>query len=155
MPYARGDYVRGRGARGDYVRGDPFIGGLVAGVAGKLAKKAIGWVARRTMSRGTTAAAGAAVGSMLTPRTQGTMPIQLGPIGIDPRSLGPGGEPGFSWGKPSKTRRRINPLNPKALRRALRRAEGFEKFAQRTVNSLYRVIDGRRVRTFKKRTRSS
>jgi len=33
-------------------------------------------------------------------------------------------------------RRRMNVMNPRALKRALRRAEGFEKIARRTVNAL-------------------
>lgn len=32
--------------------------------------------------------------------------------------------------------RSMNPLNPRALRRGLRRAEGFERIARRTVNAL-------------------
>lgn len=42
--------------------------------------------------------------------------------------LGKGGCPGGGG-----HHRRINPLNPKALRRALRRAEGFKHFAQKTL----------------------
>jgi len=34
--------------------------------------------------------------------------------------------------------RRMNPLNPKALRRALRRAKGFELFARRVMHLTHR-----------------
>lgn len=34
--------------------------------------------------------------------------------------------------------RSMNPLNPRALRKGLRRAEGFERIARRTVNALHR-----------------
>lgn len=150
-------YYRGDGNnyyRGDYYRGDPFLGGLIAGAVGKLAGKAAGWVGRKIGGRAGAAAAGAAVGTALVP-TQSGMPINLGPIGIDPRGILPGGRPFTTFGAQTKKRRRINPLNPKALRRALRRAEGFEKFSQRTVNAMYRVIDGKKVRTFKRRTKAS
>lgn len=133
MGYYRGDYYRG-----DYYRGDPFIGGLIAGAAGKLIGKAASWVGRRVggaagRAAGTIAreavpstiagAAGYVAGRRFTQGT-GMMPIpQLGP------------EPG-AWGGGKKKYRRMNPLNPKALRRALRRAEGFEKFARKTVSGL-------------------
>jgi hypothetical protein len=32
----------------------------------------------------------------------------------------------------------MNPLNPRALRRALRRAEGFERFARRVIAVTHR-----------------
>jgi hypothetical protein len=161
-------YYRGDGAnyyRGDYYRGDPFLGAIIGGAArliggktvGRAVSKAAGWVGRQVGGRAGTAAAGAIAGGVLGgggfTGGQGTMPINLGPLGIDPGAVLPGGRPFTTWG--TKKRRRINPLNPKALRRALRRAEGFEKFSKRTVNAMYRVIDGRKVRTFKKRTRAS
>lgn len=142
MGYYRGDYYRG-----DYYRGDPFLGGLVAGFAGKALGRVGSWIGKKVGGAGRAAGpiirdaapavAGGAVG-MAIPRL-GPMVERMGPI---------------SFGS-KKQYRRMNPLNPKALRRALRRAEGFEKFAQKTVNALYRNIDGRRTRTFKKRTRSS
>jgi len=150
-------YYRGDGGgnyyRGDYYRGDPFLGGLIAGAVGKLAGKAAGWVGRQVSGR-----AGRVAGAIVRDAAPGVVGGVAG-YAAGRRSmpqlpaLGPmtGLGPDITF----KQRRRINPLNPKALRRALRRAEGFEKFAARTVNSLYRVIDGRKVRTFKKRTRSS
>lgn len=158
-------YYRGDGSnyyRGDYYRGDPFLGGLVAGAArliggktvGRLVGKAASWAGRQLGGRVGAATTGIAIGSGLTGGGQAGMPISLGPLGIDPGAALPGGKPLFAWGG-AKKRRRINPLNPKALRRALRRAEGFEKFSQRTVNAMYRVIDGKKVRTFKRRTRAS
>lgn len=133
MPYYRGDYYRG-----DYYRGDPFLGalaGLAGRAVGKLAKKAVGWVGRQATSR---------VGRMGVPilrdaassTVAGAVGYTMGrreaegysEIGQIPR-LGSGG------GAP-KRYRRMNPLNPKALRRALRRAEGFEKFARKTVSGL-------------------
>ncbi len=158
MAYYRGDYYRG-----DYYRGDPFLGAL----AGAAIKKAGGWALRqlgrtgaKTVGGGLARVAGAAgtvaavapiVQMALPQRGTGMAPINLGPLGIDPGSALPGGRPFLTYGQ--KRRRRINPLNPKALRRALRRTEGFEKFAARTVNSLYKVIDGRKVRTYKRKAK--
>jgi len=133
MGYYRGDYYRG-----DYYRGDPFIGGLIAGAAGKLIGRAASWVGKKVGgAAGRTAgaiardavpsaiggAAGYTVGRRMGQGT-GLMPIpQLGPDNT-------------GWGSGKKKYRRMNPLNPKALRRALRRAEGFEKFARKTVSGL-------------------
>lgn len=61
-------------------------------------------------------------------------------------------EPGYSGG-----RRRMNPCNPKALRRAIRRAKAFEKLALRSIRlvSPHR-LHGKRFGGFKhtKRKRS-
>jgi hypothetical protein len=158
VAYYRGDYYRG-----DYYRGDPFLGAL----AGAAIKKVGGAVLRglsrtgaKTVGGGLARVAGgvavaapvvSAAGGLIPRPATGSMPISLGPIGIDPMSALPGGRPFLTFGQ--KKRRKINPLNPKALRRALRRTEGFEKMAARTVNSLYKVIDGRKVRTYKKRSK--
>lgn len=150
MGYYRGDYYRG-----DYYRGDPFIGAAIGAVAKGLAGGAIGravgragsWIGRQV------GGAGKAVGPVLRDAAPA---VVGGGVGMMIPRFGPMVErmgPGMFGGK--KQYRRMNPLNPKALRRALRRAEGFEKFAQRTINALYRNIDGRRTRTFKKRSRSS
>lgn len=153
MPYYRGDAYGGRG--GNYYRGDPFIGGLIAGAAGKLAGKAVRWVAGKVGGAAARTApivapiirdaapgvVGGAIGYAAGRQSMPSIP-QLGP-------MSPMAGPDIVWTK----RRKMNPLNPKALRRALRRAEGFEKFAARTVNAMYRVIDGRKVRTYKKKSR--
>jgi hypothetical protein len=158
VSYYRGDYYRG-----DYYRGDPFLGALAGAAArkvGGLALRALRGTGAKTVGGGlarvATGAAAAvpivqAAGSLIPGRATGQMPISLGPIGIDPMAALPGGRPLFAFGKAK--RRKMNPLNPKALRRALRRSEGFEKFAARTVNSLYKVIDGRKVRTFKRKAK--
>jgi len=136
MGYYRGDYYRG-----DYYRGDPFIGGLIARgvgmVAGALGRKAV----TRTAAAAGAVAAGVPVVQTVArqlpaaPAGASGPPIRLGPIGIDPRSALPGGQPFVTMGV--RKRRRMNVLNPRALKRALRRAEGFEKIAKRTVNALH------------------
>jgi len=136
MPYYRGDYV-GQ-TRGGYYKGDPFLGGVIAGVARRvvapLARKAGRWIGRQTVGGAIAKGAGAvATGSAAV--GVGRSIAQSRPISIDLSSAMPGGEPLFSLGGKRKYRR-MNPLNPRALKRALRRAEGFEKFARKTVNAL-------------------
>ncbi len=155
--YQRGDYYRG-----DYYRGDPFLGGLIGSAAravglGKVAAKAGKWILGKITPGAVKTAAGigatTAAGVAISRIPQGTgMPVQIGPLGIDPGSALPGGSPFVTWGR--KKYRRMNPLNPRALKRALRRAEGFEKFAKRTVNALYKTSDGRKTKRFKKCTPS-
>lgn len=167
MGYYRGDGVNYY--RGDYYRGDPFLAALAGRVAGRVigrvgafvggkilgrAGRAVGAVAREAVPSVIAGATGVAIGRQMGPG----MPMESLP-GLGPLE-GPGGTTKGQrarkklTGVGGVTRRRMNALNPKALRRALRRAEGFEKFAKRTVNAMYRVIDGRKVRTFKKRKSS-
>jgi hypothetical protein len=133
--------------RGDYYRGDPFLGalaGLVAKPLTKLAGKAVSWVGKQAL--GSPKAAAATVGTALAAApilrmaapapVSSPPPINFGPIGVNPMAALPGGQPLFTYG--TRKRRRMNVLNPRALKRALRRAEGFEKIAQRTVNALHR-----------------
>lgn len=152
MAYYRGDYYRG-----DYYRGDPFLGALIGKGIG-LAARAIGRIGGAARARGITSdritdvATGAGLGYSAG-RGQG---ISLSPIGSLPGTglVAPAGGRGKRpKDKASNQPRRMNPLNPRALRRALRRAEGFEKFAARTINGLYKVVDGRRVRTYKKKSK--
>jgi len=152
-------YYRGDGTnyyRGDYYRGDPFLGaiGALAGRAvGRLAAKAGQWVGRQVAGRGAQTIKQIA-GQAIPGTIAGTIGVAIGRNSPSMPTLGPIAE-SIPFIGAARKRRRINPLNPKALRRALRRAEGFEKFSKRTVNALYKTIDGRRVRTFKKKTGSS
>lgn len=159
MPYYRGDYV---GGQSNYYRGDPFLGALIGTAArsvglGKLASKAGRWVAQRvtgqSLRRGAAAAAGVGITAATLPGlpSRGSnlpAPIQIGPVGIDPLSALPGGKPLLTFG--SKKYRRMNPLNPKALRRAIRRAEGFERFAKSTMNALVKSGGGRKFKRVSK-----
>lgn len=155
MGYYRGD--GGNYYRGDYYKGDPFLGALAAGVIGKGLKKAAGWVGSRI---------GRAAGSRPTQIVMDALPgvgVGMGVEAVRNRLAGgtlpalpalpAGGAMIPFMGK--KKYRKMNPLNPRALKRAIRRAEGFEKFAKKTVNALYKTVDGRRVRTYKKTTRAS
>jgi len=138
MPYygARGDYYRG-----DYYRGDPFLGAILGAVGGKVVKKVGSWVGSRI---------GRAAGSAPVRTVMDQLPgvgVGMGIEAVRNRfsptvgpipTLGPINAPsgGPSWGAPKKRYRKMNPLNPRALKRAIRRAEGFEKFARKTVSGL-------------------
>lgn len=133
MPYYKGDYYRG-----DYYRGDPFLGaiGALAGRAvGRLAAKAGQWVGRQVAGRGAQTIK-TITGQAIPGTIAGTIGVEIGKRMGQPREMMPiPSLGGGSWGAPKKYRR-MNPLNPKALRRALRRAESFEKFARKTVSGL-------------------
>lgn len=138
MPYygARGDYYRG-----DYYRGDPFLGALAGAVGGKVLGRvgaAVGGAVRRivgsrvgraTLEQAPGVGAGIAL-TQLAQRTGMQMPMMPG------GGAAPGTELTFPGVGQKKKYRKMNPLNPRALRRALRRAEGFEKFARKTVSGL-------------------
>ncbi len=159
MPYYRGDAYYGRG--GNYYKGDPFLGAVVGGLIGGAAKKAARWVAKKVTGAGTAvaqaaptilrdAAPAAAAGAVGVALGQKLPTLAPGPM----LPMIPQAGPGMAL-VPVRKYRRMNPLNPRALKRALRRAEGFEKFAKKTVNALYRVVDGRRVKTYKRTRKSS
>jgi len=180
MPYygARGDYV---GGRSNYYRGDPFLGAIVGGIArsvglGSLAAKAGRWVAGRITGQGLKRAAQGAVavagttivGTAVNRAIGGGATPELMPIEDLGGGGGGGGGGGTQWVQTASGRRMrvrwsstkgkwvavrsLNPLNPKALNRALRRASGFEKFAKKTVNALYRTSTGAtKTRKFKRK----
>jgi len=159
MSYYRGDYYRGDS--GNYYKGDPFLGAIAGAVARRvvapLARKAGRWIGRQTVGGliGRTAGAAATAATVVSVGREVMRPGPGRPIEIDVRNMLPGGEPMISRGdcppgyhlnkadgpKGAKgtycvKNRRMNPLNPRALKRGLRRAEDFEKFARRTVNAL-------------------
>jgi hypothetical protein len=147
VPYYRGDYV---GGDSNYYRGDPFLGAIALGakaIGGKLVAKAGRWVGRQTVGGligkgAATAATGVVIGKA----------TKAGGVTISPSDIMPGGEPFIEFGRGGRRKyRKMNPLNPKALRRALRRAEGFEKFAKRTMSGLYKPGSSRK---FKKATKT-
>lgn len=167
MPYYRGDYYRGDYYRGDpgILKAIGKIGGAIAGfvtggpagaVAGHSAGGRIGSALEGPKQ-------GAVVQGPFITTPGGTSisvgQVQLPSLGGAISSIGNALLPGTPFGPPSssmsgdcprgfhldkKTRsycvrnRSTNPLNPRALRRALSRAERFEKIARRTVTSLHR-----------------
>lgn len=156
--YGQGDYYRG-----DYYRGDPFLGGILGTLASKavpLIGKGISWLtkgkllgsgggmeAAKTLGK---AAAGAATAVTLYKAAQPAVES----LPMIPSFGGGGGEgPGMTIEQTAGGRRirkrwsvrkqkyvairNMNPLNPKALGRAIRRATRFERYAKTVVNCLH------------------
>lgn len=169
MPYYMGDYGQMRGA----YEGDPFFGALAG-----LAKRAIGAVAGKFFRRG--AAAPAAAGVATTGIMRRLPPVLAGPaerIGgaiakhpvisaagaagiagiLAGRETAPAGAlpRGFHISKKTGKvvrNRRMRVTNPRALRRAIRRANGFARLARRVLHfTSPRGPRGRAI--FKKRRR--
>jgi hypothetical protein len=148
MPYYMG---------GDYYQGDYYQAGGFLGSIGK----ALGGAVRGLVTGGPIGAITGAASALIKrpsvtpiPATGmalvggGGQPMIApvpGVVGFAQRVI-PGGASGFEY----RRRRRMNPLNIKALRRALRRAKGFERQAKR-VGSFFQPgktyrLKGRRRR---------
>lgn len=126
MPYYAGDYYTG-----DYYQGDNY-GAYQAGGLFKSIGKALGRVAGAVIGASPVGAVARAVVPGLVggaPRIAG-MQQPIIPVpgigGAISRAL-PGGQSGYMVARS----RRMNPLNIKALRRAMRRAKSFERQARR------------------------
>lgn len=162
MPYYRGD------GDGNYYRGDPFLPVLALGaraLLGGVARRAAQWVGRQTVGGAIAKTVGAVGTGIVSTAVVGQLSRGSG-VSIDLPALLPGGAPlvrsgdvgrwptdkkgnprrqrkdGRPWKRPT-----LNPLNPRALKRALRRAEGFSMFSKRVMNALTKPG---RVKVFKK-----
>jgi hypothetical protein len=144
MAYYQGDYYVG-----DYYKGDPFWGSLASFALGgigslfgrkkKAATKSAAMVpvARTALSVARSVIPGIA-GGVIGSRAGGAavstalqrVPGMRGTI----QRLLPGGETGYL-----PKRRRMNPANPRALRRSLRRVAGFGKLAARARRDVRRA----------------
>lgn len=162
MPYYAGDYYRGDYYRGDFIGSLKKIGGgLIGGVTGLLSGGPIG------------ALGGAITGFAQPSRPRPRMPITGPSITIPKIGPFPGGQLRLPFGRapepgegtcPSGFRldkataskcvpiRRMNPLNPRAARRAITRLTGFERVARRVM----RFTTARPVRrgVIRRRTRA-
>lgn len=149
-----GDYYRGDG---NYAAGGFFssIGKAIGSVAkvalpavGTLVGGPLGGILGGAVSRGL---AGGGGGAPQAAAAQAGMPVVPVPglRGLAQRVI-PGGATGLMVAK-GKTRR-INPLNIKALRRAMRRAKGFEKQARR-VGSFFNPGKSFRLKGRKRRSK--
>lgn len=155
MPY-HGDYYSGFPA-GDYYRGDPFfgkllkgigraVGGAVKGVA-RIATRALPSVLRAVPGVGT-ALTVLDIGKRLAAGRRATRQLTLPQVSVErpdlrfaAPALGPGGimAPGGGVIGAVTKRRVMNPANPRALRRALRRVGGFGKLARRAKRDVSRA----------------
>jgi len=164
--YYRGDYYRGdpfigslfraaapvlRGAAATVVRragaaGRALLGMRPVQVAGRIGREvAIPTAVAVATTRGTQALIPSGPGGgAASPNyaeggevTGGGM-VMVGQKGMCPPGYHPNKSDGLKGPKGSYCvrNRRMNPLNPRALRRALRRSEDFEAIAKRTVNAL-------------------
>ena len=127
-------------------RGDPIFGFLA-----KLAIRGAGAIARRVGGRAATAGpvlvarrAAAAAGRVAGTRagrilaTTAGLGATVGAAALGTSLVGPDGEPLIDprTGLPFRRRRRINPLNPRAARRAVRRLCQLQHFTDRLEHSL-------------------
>jgi len=169
MSYYQGDYYRG-----DYYRGDPgffsFLGGL--------AKKAVGFIpgvgpiasagldlvgggkhvpagAMSMIKAGASKVMKSPVGRMVAKHPVLSAAGAAGAIG----AMGAGagaviGRRGMvrAGGRGTGRRRRMNVCNPRALRRSIRRTQGFAKLAMRTIHLVHPKKKAR-FGGFKRRTR--
>lgn len=156
MAYYRGDYYMGGGYRGDYYRGrgagDPFWGALWTGIKtvggallGTLRTGAAAQQQQAMVSGGLSGVQGAAQPMYAQSPLLGTMqPIpgirsaqaENQAIGAAMRGqrgmLRPQTMQQLPDGTFAVRRRRMNPANPKALRRSIRRVVGFGRLAMRS-----------------------
>lgn len=128
----RGDYLGGR-------RGDPFFGSILKGAIG---------VVKGAVTGG--------IRSFIRPAMPqyGTMPVSF-PGGLPTFTPGAGGrrggrrtspyDPGApaGMGRGMPKRRRMNPANAKALRRAIRRTDSFVKLARKALKGTKYTISTR------------
>jgi hypothetical protein len=164
--YYRGDYYKGDPYLGFILKGAARLGaGLVRTVAKRsvqAGRALIGSSAGRT-AVGTAVGGGVIVageeiarqaGRRVFEETAGASPnypegtagarpggpvmVPMGAKGMCPPGFHPNKADGPKGAKGTYCvrNRRMNPLNPRALRRALRRSEDFEQIAKRTVNAL-------------------
>jgi hypothetical protein len=157
MSYYKGDFYQG-----DFYRGDPGFFSLFGKVARGIGSAAaglipgIGGLASKAISKipiasrpgvGTMVRAGAErVGTMVAKHPVLTAAGAAGTIGLlGGRTAGrmgmvPAGEKGFHISRKTGRvvrNRHMRVTNPKALRRALRRAHGFAKLAMRTIHLVH------------------
>lgn len=173
MGYYRGDYYRGDYYRGDPFLGGLIAGAARAALP--IIGKAARWMTGGKLigAGGATAAAGKVLAGAGAVATVGTavqvarreLPVSMGPMQpMEPMGGGEsGGGMGTQWTiSPSGRRirkrwsarygrwvavRTMNPLNPRALSRAVSRATRFEKFAKKVINVVRNPGGGKKFKS--------
>ena len=142
--------------------GDPFLGGLLRAIGGGLRRlapiglRALGLtvpsIPRAPMGHGSSGIPQPPVFNVPGRRPGGG--VGQGTIVISPPGgfIPPSGAGGVATGM--RRRRRMNPLNPRALRRSLRRVEGFRRFALR-AGFVPRGTRVKKIFPFKRRRRAA
>lgn len=140
--------------QGDYYRGDPGFFGDIGRFLGGAAKAAVGVGAavlpgpagmalrfvKQKISRPTTR-------QVTPPPPISIQPPQMMPFVQPPSTIQPGVGVGPGVMMPTRKRRRMNVANPKALRRAIRREQGFVKLARKALKGTgYRVTSAAAAR---------
>lgn len=141
-------------AAGDYYQGDNYAAGGFLGSIGK----AIGGAVKGFVTGGPLGAISGAIGGITkAPASQQSMALTY-PVVPTPgikgfaQRLVPGGATGYQVDVLGRRRRRMDVLNLKALRRAIRRAKGFERQARR-VGSFFQPGKSYRLKGRAKRAR--
>jgi len=169
MSYYKGDFYQG-----DFYQGDPGFFSLLGKLAGGAASfiPGVGGIASKAISKIIPAGARPGVGSIVRKGVErvGTMVAKhpvltaagaAGTIGLlGGRTAGrmgmvPAGQQGFHLSRKTGRmvrNRHMRVTNPRALRRALRRAHGFAKLAMRTIHLIHPRKKAR-FGGFKKRAR--
>jgi hypothetical protein len=155
--YGRASFNRGDYYRGDYYRGDPgFFGSLLHAVGG-----VVGGAVKGLLGGGPIGGiVGAVKGGITATKSNMAGEVSSAPLNVHAQQVAmhqaalqklAAGHP--AGGAVGRRRRAINPTNVKALRRALRRAEGFHSLAKRVLRVTHpkaHVAPGFKTR-FKKR----
>lgn len=151
--------------QGDYYQGDPFLGGLLKTVGRGISGAVGGFLGGGpigAITGGVRAISGATF-TRRTPqptslRTPVGAPVPRVSIGQRFRTAGqamiPGGVEPFA-APPKKKYRRMNVTNDKALRRAVRRQQGFVKLAKKALQGTGYTVVSRSSRARKVNVRES
>lgn len=130
---------------GDYYRGDPFFGSLL-GLAVKGVKGLVGLATKKSVPKLLTAGSEAAAGRASTGIVRGAIERAAGGVAKHPTlsAAATAGTIGVLGGTLAHRRgalapgmrrhRRMRVTNVKALRRAIRRSQGFAKLAKRVLH---------------------
>ncbi len=138
MPYGQS------ALRGSMQAGDPFLGSIVKGIGGFIGKAAgvVGGILPGPLG-GAARIAGRLLGGGPKPVAP-SMP-GVGAFGAIRQRMMPG-QPSMPLGTPygARRRRRMNPLNVKALRRSTRRLASFQREAKKVEKELRKLAPPRR-----------
>jgi len=119
----------------------PILGGIVGGPIGAVVAGGSAVATRVATAPPIAPPAGSIGGAISFP---GGVSISGALVPGLPGAIAAGGQPaGFHLDKATRSRwvrnRRMNVANPRALRKAMRRVQGFEKLAKRTIQFTRRV----------------
>lgn len=144
MSYYQGDFYQG-----DFYRGDPgffsFLGRAVKGIAGSVLGLGGGStkIIQAAPATGTLVTRGTAALAKMKgiPRIAGRViakhPVLSAAGAAGVVGLGGGALAARAMGGTGRRRRRMNVCNPRALRRSIRRTQGFARLAMRTIHLVH------------------